>query len=59
MVAHEQKAGVMVVTHDQRALDVFDRIFEMEDGALKPSAGPCSFLEREDPKSTGQPSGRI
>jgi len=37
MVAHEQKAGVIVVTHDHRALDVFDRIFEMEDGVLKPS----------------------
>jgi putative ABC transport system ATP-binding protein len=34
-VAHEQNAGVIVVTHDQRALDVFDRIFEMEDGALR------------------------
>jgi putative ABC transport system ATP-binding protein len=35
MVAHEQKAGVIVVTHDHRALDVFDRIFEMEDGTLR------------------------
>jgi len=40
MVAHEHKAGVMVVTHDHRALNVFDRIFEMEDGVLKPSAIP-------------------
>lgn len=39
MVAHEQKAGVIVVTHDHRALDVFDRILEMEDGLLRPSAG--------------------
>ena len=36
-VAHEQKAGVIVVTHDHRALDVFDRILEMEDGVLRPS----------------------
>lgn len=36
-VAHEQGAGVIVVTHDQRALDVFDRIFEMEDGLLSAS----------------------
>jgi len=36
MVAHEQKAGVIVVTHDHRALDVFDRILEMEDGILRP-----------------------
>jgi putative ABC transport system ATP-binding protein len=34
MVAHEQNGGVIVVTHDQRALDVFDTIYEMEDGLL-------------------------
>lgn len=33
-VAHEQNSGVIVVTHDHRALDVFDTIFEMEDGKL-------------------------
>ena len=33
-VAHEQDAGVIVVTHDHRALDVFDRTLEMEDGRL-------------------------
>lgn len=33
-VAHEQNAGVIVVTHDHRSLDVFDTIFEMEDGLL-------------------------
>lgn len=35
-VAHESGAGVIVVTHDTRAVDVFDRIVEMEDGRLKP-----------------------
>ena len=34
-VAHEQNAGVIVVTHDHRALDVFDRTLEMEDGELR------------------------
>lgn len=34
-VAHERGAAVMVVTHDHRALEVFDRHFEMEDGRLK------------------------
>lgn len=34
-VAHEQGAGVIVVTHDHRALDVFDTIYEMEDGRLQ------------------------
>jgi putative ABC transport system ATP-binding protein len=37
-VAHEQGAGVLVVTHDHRALDVFDRSLEMEDGLLRPAA---------------------
>ena len=36
-VAHEQNAGVIVVTHDHRALDVFDRTLEMEDGQLRQS----------------------
>jgi putative ABC transport system ATP-binding protein len=36
-VAHEQNAGVIVVTHDHRALDVFDRTYEMEDGRLAES----------------------
>jgi putative ABC transport system ATP-binding protein len=34
-VAHEQNTGVIVVTHDHRALDVFDHAFEMEDGLLR------------------------
>jgi len=34
-VAHERGTAVMVVTHDHRALDVFDRHLEMEDGLLK------------------------
>ena len=36
-VAHERGSAVMVVTHDHRSLDVFDRTFEMEDGQLRPS----------------------
>lgn len=33
-VAHERGSAVIVVTHDHRALDVFDRTYEMEDGRL-------------------------
>jgi putative ABC transport system ATP-binding protein len=33
-VAHEHGAGVIVVTHDHRTLEVFDMIYEMEDGAI-------------------------
>lgn len=39
-VAHEHGTGVIVVTHDQRALEVFDAIYEMEDGALQPRRSP-------------------
>lgn len=35
-VAHERGSAVIVVTHDHRALDVFDRKYEMEDGRLAP-----------------------
>ena len=37
-VAHDHGTGVIVVTHDHRALDVFDTIYEMEDGALSPAS---------------------
>lgn len=36
-VAHERGAAVIVVTHDHRSLDVFDTIYEMEDGRLRPA----------------------
>jgi putative ABC transport system ATP-binding protein len=38
-VAHEQGTAVVVVTHDHRSLDVFDAIYEMEDGRLTASNG--------------------
>jgi putative ABC transport system ATP-binding protein len=41
-VAHEQGAGVIVVTHDHRALDVFDRTLQMEDGQLRPAPTPAT-----------------
>lgn len=37
-VAHERDAGVVVVTHDHRALDIFDRTLEMEDGKVREAA---------------------
>jgi len=42
-IAHEQGAGVIVVTHDHRALDVFDEIHEMEDGRLKKASKKQGF----------------
>jgi putative ABC transport system ATP-binding protein len=37
-VAHERGAAVLVVTHDHRALEVFDVLYEMEDGRIRPLA---------------------
>lgn len=34
-IAHEYHAGVLVVTHDARTLDVFDSILDVEDGRIK------------------------
>ena len=33
-IAVERKACVMVVTHDPRSLDLFDRVLELSDGRL-------------------------
>jgi putative ABC transport system ATP-binding protein len=38
-VAHEQGTAVVVVTHDQRSLDVFDATYQMEDGRLTGRTG--------------------
>ncbi|NLF72263.1 MAG: ABC transporter ATP-binding protein [Candidatus Anammoximicrobium sp.] len=39
-VAHQHGAGVIVVTHDHRTLEVFDTIYEMEDGAITSHSEP-------------------
>lgn len=41
-LGHRHGAGVLVVTHDHRALDVFDRVLEVEDGALHPPGREAS-----------------
>ena len=41
-VAHEHGAAVIVVTHDHRTLDVFDAIYEMEDGVIHLAPGDHS-----------------
>ena len=43
-VAHQQSAGVVVVTHDHRSLDVFDRTYEMEDGRIQASTTETTRL---------------
>jgi putative ABC transport system ATP-binding protein len=39
-VARDQNGAVIVVTHDHRALDVFDTIYEMEDGLIRLHGSP-------------------
>jgi putative ABC transport system ATP-binding protein len=48
-VAHEQQSGVIVVTHDHRALDVFDRTLEMEDGSLHAAHARAVGLAAHNP----------
>lgn len=43
-IAHERGTAVIVVTHDARALEIFDRIVEMEDGRLKDRTKPPQAL---------------
>jgi putative ABC transport system ATP-binding protein len=45
-VAHNHGAGVIVVTHDQRTLEIFDTIYEMEDGTITPAAKTPGPLPR-------------
>lgn len=47
-VAHENGAGVIVVTHDQRALDIFDTIYEMENGVIRPAQAAISTAIRPE-----------
>tara|TARA_B100000609_G_C17184259_1_gene418822 strand:+ start:610 stop:1362 length:753 start_codon:yes stop_codon:yes gene_type:complete len=53
-VAHEQNTAVLVVTHDHRALDVFDRALEMEDGNLRVSAILNQELEHSKERHSGE-----
>jgi putative ABC transport system ATP-binding protein len=47
-VAHERGTAVIVVTHDHRALDVFDRTLEMEDGRLRLPQEPTQLRTNTD-----------
>lgn len=42
-VARQHGAGVIVVTHDHRTLDVFDTIYEMEDGVIRVSEPQSNY----------------
>ena len=46
--AKDRGAAVLVVTHDQRALDLVDRIFEIEDGVLSVGSEEAAARSRPD-----------
>lgn len=58
-LAREDGSAVILVTHDNRILDVADRILHLEDGRMKSlsevvSEGTCrmlNLLEKHDPQS--------
>jgi energy-coupling factor transporter ATP-binding protein EcfA2 len=62
-VAHEHGTGVIVVTHDHRALDVFDTVYEMEDGGAAFASGMSGHQRRSrrflrpPPNKAMQPAG--
>ena len=59
-LAKEQGVTVIMVTHDNRILDVADRILALEDGRIKPLSGTIAenasqlltMLERHDPRTS-------
>lgn len=59
-LARQQQATVILVTHDNRILDVADRILHLEDGAIQPISEAVAnntsrmlrLLERHDPSSS-------
>jgi putative ABC transport system ATP-binding protein len=54
-IAHERGAAVLVVTHDHRALDVFDALYEMEDGRLRPSDQRAGSSAQNTPLTSPTP----
>lgn len=55
-VAHEQGGGVIDVTHDQRSLDVFDTIYEMEDGRVARATTKAQASPHGERLSSADPS---
>ncbi|RLS52106.1 MAG: ABC transporter ATP-binding protein [Planctomycetota bacterium] len=51
-VAREHGTGVIVVTHDHRALSVFDTIYEMEDGLLIRQSASTTRVSEAIPHSS-------
>jgi putative ABC transport system ATP-binding protein len=50
-LAKEQGCTILMVTHDNRILDVADRIVNLVDGRLESDQNFASFMENHDPKA--------
>jgi putative ABC transport system ATP-binding protein len=50
-LATEQSCTVLMVTHDNRILDVADRIINLVDGSLESDTNASDFVTAHDPKS--------
>ncbi|WP_369408222.1 DevA family ABC transporter ATP-binding protein [Leptolyngbya ohadii] len=53
-LAKEQNCTILMVTHDNRILDVADRIINLVDGYLESDESPARFAETHDPKKLDQ-----
>jgi putative ABC transport system ATP-binding protein len=50
-LAKEQGCTILMVTHDNRILDVADRIVNLVDGRLESDQNYATFQETHDPKA--------
>jgi putative ABC transport system ATP-binding protein len=50
-LAQEQGRTILIVTHDNRILDVADRIINLVDGRLESDESLSNFVETHDPKN--------
>ncbi|MBD2067827.1 ATP-binding cassette domain-containing protein [Leptolyngbya sp. FACHB-671] len=50
-LAREQKCTILMVTHDNRILDVADRIINLVDGRLESDTSMTEFVSTHDPKN--------
>jgi putative ABC transport system ATP-binding protein len=53
-LAQEQGCTILMVTHDNRILDVADRIINLVDGRLESDESPQQFVDSHAPKSLDQ-----
>jgi putative ABC transport system ATP-binding protein len=53
-LAQERGCTILMVTHDNRILDVADRIINLVDGRLESDESPQQFVDSHAPKALDQ-----